>query len=136
MRFRRSAEPRATCAERHAGFAALRTHLRINVSAYLVGLGLNVAVRHDIDRISAMGTGLRARHRAPGLLLFGRFSVADAYYAPVLARFGTYRPQPAPALDEYLRTTLEPPAMKEGFAAAAAENDFVAAAAPYRFPPV
>jgi glutathione S-transferase len=132
---RRRAEARAICAEMHAGFAALRAHFSMNVTANLAGLGWNVAVQHDIDRISAMWIGLRARHRAEGPFLFGRFSVADAYYAPVVARFNTYRPKLTPALDEYLRTMLELPAMQEWFAAAAAENDFVAADEPYRFPP-
>ncbi len=129
------AEARAICAEMHAGFPALRTHLSMNVTANLAGLGWNVAVQDDIDRISAIWTGLRARHRADGPFLFGRFCIADAYYAPVVTRFNTYKPKLAPALDEYMHTMLDLPEMKEWLAAAVQENDFVAHDEPYRRAP-
>lgn len=132
---RQRAEARAICAEMHAGFQALRTHMSMNVTANLAGLGWNLAVQDDIDRISAMWAGLRARHRADGPFLFGPFSIADAYYAPVVTRFNTYKPKLAPTLDEYLQTMLELPAMREWFAAAAQENDFVAHDEPYRRAP-
>jgi glutathione S-transferase len=132
---RARAEARAICAEMHAGFQALRTYMSMNVVADLAGLGWNVAVQDDIDRISAIWSGLRARHRAEGPFLFGRFGVADAYFAPVIWRFNTYRPKLAPSLDEYLRTMLELPAMKEWRAAAAQENEFVAHDEPYRRAP-
>jgi glutathione S-transferase len=132
---RQRAEARAICAEMHSGFTALRTYLSMNVTANLAGLGWNVAVQDDIDRISAIWTGLRARHRAAGPFLFGRFSIADAYYAPVVTRFNTYRPQLAPALDEYMQTMLALPAMKEWYAAAAQENEFVVEDEAYRRPP-
>jgi glutathione S-transferase len=132
---RRRAEARAICAEMHAGFSALREHMSMNITANLAGLGWNLAVQDDIDRISSIWMGLRARHRDEGPFLFGAFGIADAYYAPVVARFNTYRPQLAPQLDEYLQTMLALPAMKEWFAAAAQENDFVAEDEPYRRSP-
>lgn len=132
---RQRAEARAICAEMHSGFQALRTHMSMNVTAHLPGLGWNVAVQDDIDRITAICIGLRARHRTQGPFLFGRFGVADAFYAPVMVRFNTYRPALAPALEKYLQTMLELPAMKEWFAAAAQEQDFVAADEPYRRAP-
>ncbi|MCX8004573.1 MAG: glutathione S-transferase family protein [Burkholderiaceae bacterium] len=132
---RARAQARAICAEMHAGFQALRAQMSMNVSANLAGLGWNVAVQADIDRISAIWSGLRARHRGEGPFLFGRFSIADAYYAPVVARFNTYKPKLAPALDEYMNTMLQLPAMQDWFAAAAQENDFVVADEPYRVAP-
>ncbi len=129
------AEARAICAEMHAGFQALRTNMPMNVTAQLPGLGWNVAVQRDIDRITAMWAGLRARHRSTGPFLFGHFTVADAYYAPVVARFNTYHPVLSEAVHEYLQTMLGLPAMTDWFAAAAQENDFVEMDEPYRPPP-
>ena len=132
---RQRAEARSICAEMHAGFQALRNHMAMNVSAMLAGLGWNVEVQRDIDRISAIWSGLRARYGAAGPFLFGRFTIADAYYAPVVTRFNTYRPQLAPALEEYMQTMLALPALQEWFAGAAQENEFVAHDEPYRLPP-
>lgn len=128
------AEARAICAEMHAGFPALRANLCMNITASLPGLGWNLAVQKDIDRISAIWTGLRARHATAGPFLFGHFTIADAYYAPVVTRFHTYRPALAPALADYMQTMLQLPAMRDWFAAAALENDFVQDDEPYRRP--
>jgi glutathione S-transferase len=129
------AEARAICAEMHSGFQPLRASMAMNITADLAGLGWNIEVQNDIDRISAMWTGLRARHKAIGPFLFGQFSIADAFYAPVVTRFNTYRPQLLPAVNEYMQTVLGLAAMKEWFAAAALENDFVAFDEPYRRAP-
>jgi glutathione S-transferase len=129
---RQRAQARAICAEMHAGFGELRANLCMNVSARLPGLGWNLAVQRDIDRICAIWTGLRARHAADGPFLFGAFSVADAYYAPVVTRFQTYAPAlPADVL-AYMNTILALPAMVQWQAEAAQEHDFVEYDEPYR----
>jgi glutathione S-transferase len=130
------AEARAICAEMHSGFPALRNYMAMNVTAKLAGLGWNIEVQNEIDRVSAIWSGLRARHRDAGPFLFGRFSVADAYYAPVITRFNTYQPVLSESLVEYMQTMLTQPAMKEWFAAAEQENDFVGFDEPYRRLPV
>jgi glutathione S-transferase len=129
------AEARAICAEMHAGFQALRVNLPMNVTARLPGLGWSIAVQGDIDRIAEMWVGLRGRHRSTGPFLFGHFTVADAYYAPVVTRFNTYEPVLPDAVREYLQTILGLPAMREWFAAAEQENEFVEMDEPYRQPP-
>lgn len=130
------ATARSVCAEMHAGFAALRSQMPMNVSATLPGLGWSETVQKDVERISAMWRGLRARFGADGPFLFGRFSVADAYYAPVVFRFATYRPPlPASAAD-YVQTMLALPAMRAWGEAAAQENEFVPEDEPYRSGPV
>ena len=126
---------RAVCAEMHAGFGHLRSQMGMNVTAQLPGRGWNLTVQADIDRISAIWTGMRARHGAAGSFLFGRFSVADAYFAPVVWRFNTYRPALAQSVTDYMQTMLALPAMREWAAAAAQEDDFVAEDEPYRARP-
>jgi glutathione S-transferase len=128
------AEARSVCAEMHAGFASLRSQMPMNVTAQLPGHGWNVAVQADIDRIVAIWSA-RARFASAGPFLFGRFSVADACYAPVVWRFNTYQPAlPARALD-YVKTMLALPAMQTWAADAARENEFVVDDEPYRMPP-
>jgi len=129
------AQARAVCAEMHAGFQALRSNMGMNITAELPGLGWNLDVQNDIDRVSALWSGLRAQHSSRGPFLFGHFTVADAYYAPVVTRFNTYRPKLAATVTEYMQTILALPALREWFDAAARENEFVEFDEPYRRPP-
>lgn len=126
---------RALCAEMHAGFAPLRSMMGMNVTALLPGRGWNIAVQRDIDRISDIWTGLRASHAADGRFLFGRFSVVDAFFAPVVFRFNTYQPKLAAPVRDYVEGMLALPAMQAWMQDAASENDFVVEDEPYRFAP-
>ena len=62
----------------------------MNVTAMLPGMGWSVAVQREVDRVAAIWSDLRARHGDKGLFLFGTFTVADAFFAPVVSRFATY----------------------------------------------
>ncbi|MFP2908816.1 glutathione S-transferase family protein [Pyxidicoccus sp. 3LFB2] len=81
---------RAVTAEMHSGFTALRQHMSMNIRARKPGQGRAPGVAEDIARIHALWNDCRARFGQGGPFLFGRFSVADAFYAPVVSRFVTY----------------------------------------------
>ena len=69
---------------------------------------------------------------AAGRMLFGEFSIADAYFAPVCMRITTYAlPVPA-AIAAYIERVLALPGVKAWIDDALAENDFVAFDEPYR----
>src|SRR5215831_3295404 len=80
------ARARSICAEMHAGFAALRDQLPMNCELRLPWLPADLRVRRDIARVVDMWTDCRSRFGAGGPFLFGAFSAADAYYAPVVRR--------------------------------------------------
>jgi len=126
------ARARCVCAEMHAGFQALRGRMPVNIEARFPGLGLNPQVQADIDRIASMWSGLRSEHAAGGPFLFGRFSAADAFYAPVITRFDTYGVELDPVCEEYRKAVHALPAMREWIAAALEERTFVAEDEPYR----
>ncbi len=123
------AHARAVSAEMHAGFAALRTAMPMNCRSRYPGKGRNAAVDADIARIEAIWGDCLKRYAGP--FLFGAFSIADAMYAPVVSRFLTYDVRLAGALQQYSQAVLELPAMKEWYAAGAAEPEFLAADEPY-----
>lgn len=76
----------------------------------------------DIARIEAIWRTTRARFADGGPYLFGdRFTLADAFYAPVATRFATWRPELAEESWAYVRAVLDHPLMREWYAAAAAE---------------
>ncbi len=82
------ARARSVCAEMHAGFQTLRGAMPMNIANDLPGHGWSVAVQDDVDRLVAMWDELLAKSGGP--LLFGRFTIADAFFAPVLSRLKTY----------------------------------------------
>jgi glutathione S-transferase len=112
---------RAVSAEMHSGFAALRSHMTMNVRADLRGKGRGPGVDGDIERVLAIWSDCRARFGAGGDFLFGRFSVADAMYAPVVSRFRTYGVTLSGVAREYADAIWALPAMQDWVAAAHAE---------------
>ncbi|MEK6594121.1 MAG: glutathione S-transferase family protein [Pseudomonadota bacterium] len=122
---------RSVCAEMHAGFRDLRRAMPMNIAASHPGKGMSEAVQRDIDRIVALWDECRVRRNASGDLLFGHFTVADAYYAPVVMRFITHAVALPPAARAYVEAVCGIPAVAEWMDAARRENRFVAADEPY-----
>jgi len=125
---------RSICAEMHAGFRNLRGAMPVNIRASLPGKGMSPAVQQDIDRIVEIWESCRARFGQGGELLFGQFTVADAYYAPVATRFLTYAVTLPPAAQRYADALLELSAVREWMAQARRETEFVRADEPYAKP--
>ena len=122
---------RSICAEMHSGFPALRSAMPMNIRSRYPGKGLTPASRRDIERIVQIWTTCRSQHGAAGALLFGRFSVADAYYAPVVTRFQTYAVSLPSAAQAYCDAVLALRAVREWMDAARRETEFVADDEPY-----
>jgi len=131
---RARAHARAACAEMHAGFRNLRGAMPMNIRAALPGKGMNPGVERDILRVAALWSDCRSRYGAGGDLLFGHFTVADAYYAPVAMRFISYAVSLPPAARGYVEAVRNLPAVAEWMAAAKRETAFVAADEPYAEP--
>ncbi len=64
-------------------------------------------------RIQEIWTEARARFGAGGPFLFGRFSVADAMYAPIVSRFATYQIDVSAPVKAYMDAMMALPAWKE-----------------------
>jgi glutathione S-transferase len=132
------ARARSVCAEMHAGFGALRSNFPMNIEASLPEIGRKILaakpeVQEDVDRIVSMWSALL--HASGGPLLFGQFSIADAYYAPVVMRLRTYG-VPVPALiDQYMDRVVALPGVAAWIADALAEKIFLDFEEPYRQQP-
>jgi glutathione S-transferase len=129
------ARARSVCAEMHSGFTALRSHCPMNIEASLPHIGALVwrdqaGVRSDVQRIVSMWTELLQQYQ--GKLLFGDFSIADAYFAPVCMRLKIYA-LPVPQLvTEYVEHVSGLPGVKAWIDGALAEKDFREFEEPYR----
>ncbi|MFZ6674285.1 glutathione S-transferase family protein [Undibacterium sp. Rencai35W] len=113
---------RSICAEMHSGFAALRFDMPMNIRAELHGKGRTIGSQADIGRISEIWEDCLSGYGAHQFL-FGDFSIADAYFAPVVMRFRTYGVSLAPALQAYVERVTAHPAVAEWIRDAEAETD-------------
>ena len=114
---------RSVSAEMHAGFSALRRDMSMNIRARRPGQGRTPECLADIERILAIWTDCRARFGNGGDFLFGRFSIADAMYAPVVLRFQTYGVVLEGAARDYAAAVRALPAMQAWVADAVAETE-------------
>ena len=129
------ARARSVCAEMHAGFGGLRSAFGMNIEACLPEVGAlvlrdNSAARADLARIDAMWSELLATHDQP--MLFGDFSIADAYFAPVCMRISTYALPVSPAVAAYVERVKALPGVAAWTRGALAEKDFLDFEEPYR----
>lgn len=120
------ARARAVAAEMHSGFAPLRTHMSMDIRARYPERGAAAQQREDvaadIARIKEVWTECLA---AGGPLLFGEFSIADAFYAPVVTRFATYGVALPGPLAAYSDRVIALPSMQRWIAAARTEAETI-----------
>ena len=123
------AHARAVTAEMHSGFAALRTYMPMDIRSSRRDAGAAAAKRADVSadiaRILAIWSDCLARSGGP--LLYGAFSIADAFFAPVVTRFCTYGVILPPALAAYAERVLELAAMRQWVEAARLESEVIEA---------
>jgi glutathione S-transferase len=81
---------RSAVAEMHSGFQALRSELPMDVCSDHAGFVPSAAAQADIDRITSLWDSLRQQYQDNGPFLFGQFTIADAFFAPVVWRFASY----------------------------------------------
>jgi glutathione S-transferase len=79
---------RSICGEMHSGFTNLRSALPMNLKAHRPGFKIWSGAQADIERIATIWRECFAAHHGP--YLFGKLTMADAIYAPVVTRFLTY----------------------------------------------
>ena len=113
---------RAISGEMHAGFAALRSTLPMNLRTVVPNFTLWSGARADIARILQIWGDCLERWGGPWLL-GGRRSVADAMYAPVVTRFRSYDVALAGACEDYARGILAWPDVAEWIEAAKREPE-------------
>lgn len=114
------AHARAIAAEMHAGFGELRRAMPMNLGRDRPGIGQTPGALADIARVVELWAD--ARKHFGGLFLFGdTFTAADAFYAPVAARFLTYQPPLPPAARDYCARVRAHPLVATWYQLAAEE---------------
>ena len=81
---------RSMVAEMHSSFAALRSQCPMNIRRKVEDAVIDDAAKADVVRILTLWAEARARFGRGGPYLYGTFSAADIFYAPVVSRFISY----------------------------------------------
>lgn len=132
------ARARSVCAEMHSGFGALRNCFGMNIEASLPEVGPRVltenpATQADLDRMVQLWRD--ALTSSGGPFLFGTYSIADAYFAPVATRIRTYG-LPVPAdVSAYIDRALAAKGTAAWMRDALQEKEFLQFEEPYRTSP-
>src|ERR1700688_3028287 len=120
------AHARSISAEMHSGFLALRNECGMNLHRPIRAVALSADARANVARIEQIWIECRERHGRLGPFLFGKFSAADAMFAPVVHRFRTYAIEVAPQAQAYMDTMMAQPAFAEWTKAGLAETLLIA----------
>ncbi len=107
------AEARSISAEMHSGYPDLRKVLSMDICARKETPEMDEAVTAQIARIVGIWTSCLERFGSGGGFLFGQFSIADAFFAPVTTRFHTYGIALAPVAADYAARIRALPPMLE-----------------------
>ncbi len=83
------ARARAVTAEMHSSFTALRSQMPMDLIGSRPGVGHTPETLAEAARVVEIWREARAR-ASGGPFLFGAFTIADAFFAPVTTRFTTY----------------------------------------------
>lgn len=118
---------RSVACEMHAGFDALRRELPMNCRALDRRVSLSDDAHADVERFEGICRAAVPHRGAGGPWLFGRFSIADAMFAPFASRFLTYGIRPAGPAATWMDTMLSHAGMREWFQAASEESEVIEA---------
>ena len=110
---------RSYSCEMHTGFPDVRDQLSMEFARKMPLPELRDDTKTQVARI--IGAWEEALATWKGDYLFGRFSVADCMYAPVVSRFETYGVEVPAAIRAYMDRILALPAMQEWKVAAEKE---------------
>lgn len=121
---------RSVAAEMHAGFAALRSGMTMCIRERVDVRPWPPALARDIARIEAIFDEARRRFGGSGRFLYGEFSIADCFYAPVAFRFRTYGVALTGPAGAYVSALLAHPFVLEWERDALAETETIEADEP------
>jgi glutathione S-transferase len=129
------ARARSVCAEMHSGFDALRSHCPMNIEAALPDVGAKVlaeqdGVRRNLARIESLWADALAGSGGP--FLFGGFSAAAAFFAPVCMRLRSDALPRSETSRAYVAHVAAAPGVAAWIGDALTEQDFLGFEEPYR----
>jgi glutathione S-transferase len=120
----KKARARARCisAEMHSGFHALRNACPMNLRRPVKPITFLPAVLKDVARIEAIWSETRKEFGKGGPFLFGKFSAADAMFAPVASRLHIFAVPVKKETRAYMDAIFATPAFQDWLKLSAKEK--------------
>jgi len=116
---------RSVSAEMHSSFVNVRNELPMNCRKKFQNMTLSVQAADEIERIKLLWRKCRTEFGGGGEWLFGKYSIADAMYAPIAVRFEGYSIPLAGIEKDYVQNILKQPCIAEWIAAGNAEREII-----------
>ncbi|MCH7308585.1 glutathione S-transferase family protein [Acinetobacter sp. NIPH 1852] len=127
------ARARCISAEMHSSFQSLRNLCPMNIEADLAHIGQKLWAEHDQLRADvARIEQIWSERPSEDSFLCGEFSVADAFYAPVVMRFVCFQFPVSASSQAYMQKILSLASVQQWIAEAKQEQMFVLVDEPYR----
>jgi glutathione S-transferase len=121
---------RSIVAEMHSGVATLRGDMTMCIRERVDVRPWSPRLASDIARIGAIFEDTRRRFGQGGPYLFGRYTIADCFFAPVAFRFQTYGVDPGGTARAYVESLLAHSDVRAWERAALAETTIIEADEP------
>ena len=115
------AKARSYAAEMHSSFPDVRNQLSMEFSRTIPTPNLKPETKKQITRIIAAWEEALKNHGGRDGFLFGKFSIADCMYAPVVSRFTTYGVKTPKRVKSYMDKIWQLPAMQNWLVASRKE---------------
>jgi glutathione S-transferase len=112
---------RSVSSEMHSGFVSLRQQMSMDLAREIKGVTPTAETQAAIERITFVWGECRSKYGASGPYLFGNFSIADCFYAPVVSRFRGYGVSLSGAPAQYAEAIWSHPFVREWATAAVQE---------------
>jgi glutathione S-transferase len=121
----------------HSGFSAIRKHLPMNIEAEFFEIGQIILrdhadVKNEISLVDELLSSFLNFNLPQSNYLFGEFTIADAFYAPMCLRLKNFGIKTSAMLTNYINTICQTHGVKEWISEAMQEKDFIVVDEPYR----
>lgn len=118
------AQARAVCAQMASGFFNVRGDMPMNIRRKNIEIEFSEALSGEIAQIEKIWCDCKENYGQSGPYLFGEYSIADMFFAPVVFRFMSYNPTLSDTSRSYMETMIARADMQE-WASLALEESWV-----------
>ena len=116
---------RSVSCEMHSSFYHLRNELPMNCRKKFQNIKLSPVAERDIERIKTLWRQCRTQFGGEGEWLFGKYSIADAMFAPIALRFEGYCIHLGEVEHAYVQSVLKQPSILEWIESGKVEKEVI-----------
>ena len=116
---------RSVSSEMHSSFVNVRSELPMNCRKKYKNIKLSPEAEREIERIKTLWRNCRSQFGDEGEWLFGKYSIADAMFAPIALRFDGYGISLSRVEQAYVQSVLKQPSIIEWIEAGKVEKEVI-----------